>query len=582
MLHARISASDASPAGEATISVLLSQITQGIDARFVTVGKTLAQAVESIDGIVSALREATSTFQSGDGAAAVSNLTTAARRLSSVGDQMQGRAQDMGEIQQASRRLSAHIADVQKSLHVLHIFGLNVKIAASGAETFVDFANTMSGQLSAGEREVGALQTKLDGLAASLRSMEHNDRLLASECQRVVPHVPDRLEADAAALRKHQAMLAELADKNAVLARSIQGSVANVLGAIQVGDIARQRLEHVLEGYADMQATLATAGLSADDEAATRDHLLRLLLAQLTSSAQEFRTETQALVRSLRSMVPEADRLIALSKGGGSEDGQVFLRSLEAGIAEASAMIAQLQLADAQAAETLRIIVDTVDDLSGRAAAMRILRIEVQQMAINIGLKCRRVEAIGRPVAVIANEIRASSDALDQTIKQITAESTGLGAISLRMRQHADAQVGQDSDGLASSLSAIREGAQRTEQAMAVSEKMASGLLGALRSTTDELEESLDLGDALERIEALLTIELGRDDPLSLEGRDDQVVRMVMDRMARSYTMASERVVHDAFLLPGMPRLIADKPQSSASHGGPADDDDALFDDALF
>ena len=40
--------------------------------------------------------------------------------------------------------------------------------------------------------------------------MEHNDRLLASECQRVVPHVPDRLEADAAALRKHQAMLAEL------------------------------------------------------------------------------------------------------------------------------------------------------------------------------------------------------------------------------------------------------------------------------------------------------------------------------------------------------------------------------------
>lgn len=101
MLHARISASDASPAGDATISVLLSQITQGIDARFVTVGKTLAQAVESIDGIVSALREATSTFQSGDGAAAVSNLTTAARRLSSVGDQMQGRAQDMGEIQQA-------------------------------------------------------------------------------------------------------------------------------------------------------------------------------------------------------------------------------------------------------------------------------------------------------------------------------------------------------------------------------------------------------------------------------------------------------------------------------------------------
>ncbi|MBL0966956.1 MAG: hypothetical protein IBJ05_09060 [Blastomonas sp.] len=115
-----------------------------------------------------------------------------------------------------------------------------------------------------------------------------------------------------------------------------------------------------------------------------------------------------------------------------------------------------------------------------------------------------------------------------------------------------------------------------------MSERMASGLLGALRSTTDELEQSLDLGDALERIEDLLTIELGRDVPLALEGRDDQIIRAVMERMARSYTMASERMVHEAFLLPGMARLIADKPISSASPGGSADDDDALFDDALF
>ena len=583
MFHARIHASDASPEEAGSISVLLSQITQGIDARFVNVGNTLAEAVNSIDGIVNALRDATSTFQSGHGATAVTNLTTAARRLSSVGDQMQGRAGEMAEIQLAARRLSGFLDEVQKSLHVLHIFGLNVKIAASGADTFVDFANTMSGQLGAGESEVAALKTKLDELRVSLRSMEHNDRLLASECQRVVPHVPDRLEADAAALRRHQGMLADLADKTSALARSIQANVAGVLGAIQVGDIARQRLEHVLAGYLDLHATMAAAGLDAESEAACRDHLLRLLLAHTASTAQEFRTEARALVKSLRGLVPEADRLIALSKGGGSEDGQVFLRSLEAGIAEADAMITQLKLADVQAAETLRIIVDTVDDLSGRAAAMRILRIEVQQMAINIGLKCRRVEAIGRPVAVIANEIRASSDALDQTIKQITAESETLGAVSMRMRHYADAHEEQDSDGLARSLSAIRECAQRTEQAMAVSKDMASCLLGALHSTTDELEESLDLGDALGRIEHLLTLEIGCDEPLSLEGRNDQPVREIMERLARIYTMASERHVHDDFLLPGMSRLMsAVPPTTSATGGGPADDDDALFDDALF
>ncbi len=582
MLHARLSATDPGQDGPGTISALLGQITQGIDARFVKVGNTLAEAVRSIDGIVSALRDATSTFQSGDGATAVTNLTTAARRLSCVGEQTQSRAGEIGEIQLAARRLSSFLDEVQKSLHVLHIFGLNVKIAASGAETFVDFANTMSGQLSAGEVEVSALKDKLDQLRVSLRSMEHNDRLLTTECQRVVPHVPDRLEADAAALRRHQTMLADLAEKTSMLARSIQANVAGVLGAIQVGDIARQRLEHVLQGYLDVHATLAAAGLDAEDEAACRDHLLRLLLAHTASTAQEFRSETRALVTSLRSLVPEADRLIALSKGGGTEDGQVFLRSLEAGIAEANAMITQLRLADVQAAETLRIIVDTVDDLSGRAAAMRILRIEVQQMAINIGLKCRRVEAIGRPVAVIANEIRASSDSLDQTIKQITAEAAALGSVSLRMREHADTHEEQDSDGLARSLSAIREGALRTEQAMAVSKDMANGLLGALHLTTDELEESLDLGEALERIEQLLVMEIGRDTPLAIEGRNDQPAREVMERLARAYTMASERHVHDDFLLPGMARLIGGAIAPAPAAGGYADDDDALFDDALF
>lgn len=562
-----------------TIQDLLSDITQGIDARFVQVGNTLVQAVGSIDGIVAALHKATSSFQSGNGAAAVGNLTMAARRLSQVGPQTRNRASEIGAIHKASRRLSLHVDEVHRALRVLDIYGLNVKIAASGAETFVDFANTMSGQIKVGQVEVVGLKTKLDELGDSLRSMEYHDRLLASECERVVPQVPDRLEADAAALRTHQARLAALADDTATLARSIQANVAGVLAAIQVGDIARQWLEHVLAGYESLQAMLAETDLEEGDRDAARNHILQLLLAHVVAAGDQFRRETRLLVTSLRAMVPEADRLIALSKGSSDGDGDVFLRNLEAGIAEADSMITQLRKTDHQAAETLRIIVDTVDDLAGRAAAMRILRIEVQQMAINIGLRCRRVESISRPVAVIAEEIRAHSDALHETIAAITAEAEDLNAISLRMREQAKDHDAQGGGGLNQSLSAIADGAQLTEDAMAVSQTMASGLLGALRSTTDELEQSLDLGEALEQIEALLKAEIGPAGMLA--DRPDHPVRTIMEDMARSYTMASERVIHDQFLLPGMaPLLIAnvDAPDSPSA----LDDDDALFDDALF
>lgn len=562
-----------------TIQDLLSDITQGIDARFVQVGNTLVQAVGSIDGIVAALHKATSSFQSGNGAAAVGNLTMAARRLSQVGPQTRNRASEIGAIQKASRRLSLHVDEVHRALRVLDIYGLNVKIAASGAETFVDFANTMSGQIKVGQVEVVGLKTKLDELGASLRSMEYHDRLLASECERVVPQVPDRLEADAAALRTHQARLAALADDTATLARSIQANVAGVLAAIQVGDIARQWLEHVLAGYESLQAMLAETELEEGDRDAARNHILQLLLAHVVAAGDQFRRETRLLVTSLRAMVPEADRLIALSKGSSDGDGDVFLRNLEAGIAEADSMITQLRKTDDQAAETLRIIVDTVDDLAGRAAAMRILRIEVQQMAINIGLRCRRVESISRPVAVIAEEIRAHSDALHETIAAITAEAEDLNAISLRMREQAKDHDAQGGGGLNQSLSAIADGAQLTEDAMAVSQTMASGLLGALRSTTDELERSLDLGEALEQIEALLKAEIGPAGMLA--DRPDHPVRTILEDMARSYTMASERVIHDQFLLPGMAPLIVANVGAPDSPGA-LDDDDALFDDALF
>lgn len=562
-----------------TIQDLLSDITQGIDARFVQVGNTLVQAVGSIDGIVAALHKATSSFQSGNGAAAVGNLTMAARRLSQVGPQTRNRASEIGAIQKASRRLSLHVDEVHRALRVLDIYGLNVKIAASGAETFVDFANTMSGQIKVGQVEVVGLKTKLDELGASLRSMEYHDRLLASECERVVPQVPDRLEADAAALRTHQARLAALADDTATLARSIQANVAGVLAAIQVGDIARQWLEHVLAGYESLQAMLAETELEEGDRDAARNHILQLLLAHVVAAGDQFRRETRLLVTSLRAMVPEADRLIALSKGSSDGDGDVFLRNLEAGIAEADSMITQLRKTDDQAAETLRIIVDTVDDLAGRAAAMRILRIEVQQMAINIGLRCRRVESISRPVAVIAEEIRAHSDALHETIAAITAEAEDLNAISLRMREQAKDHDAQGGGGLNQSLSAIADGAQLTEDAMAVSQTMASGLLGALRSTTDELERSLDLGEALEQIEALLKAEIGPAGMLA--DRPDHPVRTILEDMARSYTMASERVIHDQFLLPGMAPLMVANVGAPDSPGA-LDDDDALFDDALF
>lgn len=554
----------------------LSRIVTSLDARFLQVGTTLAAAVEAIDKVVASLNVVGTVFQSGDAAAAVDNLTRAARRLFDVSAQVADRTSEVSLIRSASSTLRKFVDEVQRTLEVLQIYSMNVKIAASGAPDFVEFADVMRQQLTDGKVEADGFGIKLEQLEASLAGMERTDRLLASECARVVPQVPERLLQDASDLRDHQAQLAKLAESTGQLARSIQGNVAAVLGAIQIGDIARQRLEHVLTGATLLEAFLAGPDGTAEIGAQTRHHVLAMLVAQLFDTASDFRRETEIVIGSLRALGPQAGRLLALKDhGGNGDDGQIFLRRLETGIADAAAMLAQLHCADRQADETLKIIVATVADLSTRVVAIRDLRLDVQQMAINIGLRCRRVESIGRAVTVISNEIRGYSEKLDATIGGITKSADELNMISLRMRDRSDAAGAGAGDELTRSLDAIREGARLTEQAMNSATAEANGILGMLRQTTDELEAGLDLGGIIEGIATTLAAEVGRGEPLSPDV--DHPARLVLDEIARTYTMASERRIHDQFRI-GEPITLA----AASTMGGGDGDDDALFDDALF
>lgn len=575
MLHERLIATVDGPNLTGGVREQLGTIVSGIDARFVAVGTGLATTVETIDRIVLALRQVGTLFEEGDAAAAVGNLMQAAERLTDVSAQVTDRTREIRLIRSFSSSLCKNVDEVRKALEVLHIYGMNVKIAASGAEDFVDFADRMQKQLRDGEVGIGGFDIKLAELEKSLAGMEESDRQLALECARVVPQVPEQLIANARALLAHQRKLVDLTNETGRLAAAIQGNVCVILGAVQIGDIARQRLEHILSGCAFLDATLP--GCEAQDGAATRHHLLRMLAAQTFDTAADFRRETKRLTTSLREIEPQAAGLLALQAGNGADKGQVFLRRMEAGIAEADAMTTQLRHADRKAEETIRVIVDTVEDIATRAAVVRNLRIDVQQMAINIGLRCRRREGIGRPVTVIANEIRGYSERLDVTIDSVTQTADELNAISLRMRGEGREDMGKPGTDLSQPLEAIRLSAAVAEEAMASVDSQAGDIVGILRRTTDQLEESLDLAGTIDAIGAALADLAGPDMPVS--DRGDHPFRRLMADIGSLYTMARERDLHDQFRLPDMMSIGGFPVTNSATD---EDDDDALFDDALF
>lgn len=571
MIHVDIAAADADP----TLPLCdeLTRLVSGLDARFMQAGTALATSVEAIDRIVAALTGVGTAMNDDMAGDAVKTLTAVAMRLSDLPRQCEGRGKNFAAAQSATATLRQEVDEVLDTLRMLRIYGINVKIAASGAEEFVGFIDTLSGQIAHGEDNVKEFNKRLARLRVGVAGIAKMDRRLMAECVKVIPEVPERLAEEAAGLRAHQQKVAAVADTAGKLALTIQAKVAAALGALQIGDIARQRLEHVLGG---IQLLLAhQAGQAADGEAIAwaRSHMLRLFAAQLTEAADEFASQAGLLINSLQGIVPEATRLLSLRDHSAAAEGHIVLSQVERSIAEIELVTSQLGQADRETNAIVEMIGETVDELTQRLEEIREVQFDVRQMSINIGLRCRQLKQVGQPVTVIAKEIRDRSSTVDALAVGIEKEMNTLGTVATMMR-NGDGETMNVGEALARSLSLIRSGAAHARQAISKAGDDAVRVVETLDRTTGELSRELGLGETMKGIaHALhgLAPEGGTTPP---EGAS-AMLELLLPQIGKLYTMASEREIHQRFLLPGMAPAYPD------GQGSAADDDD-LLDDGLF
>lgn len=531
-------------------SAQLSGLIEAIDSRFNSIGASLGEAVNAFDAIISALQDVVGAFENSGMAKAVEDITAAASAMYNVTAQIEHRERETARIPVASKRLHELSQEIARSLKMLRIYGVNIKIAASGAPDFIAFVDDISVRLSDGETATQGFGELLAGLGQSLDTLRRNDHSLTRECQSVVPQVPDRLIADVDALRDYQNELARLAQSTGEIARAVQQEVGEALCAIQVGDRARQRLEHVLGGMVVIEAALI------DDQEATaqmRAHATALLRAQTEATRAEFDRDLRSLVTAVYNLQPPTQRLNALlagRTGEGSGDDGIFLRRLEQGISEAARMTESLVHADRQASLTMNCIVDIVADVAARAKTIGALRVEIQDMAVNVSLKARRAGPTGPPIKVVADEIRQRSEVLDAITDSIGAVENELLDVAERMTKLARQQSESVGSMLSRSLGSIRSSAEQTETSIRLAADITAKILPILGSATQVLETCEEMSAECDAILAEMAGE-GLCAPETID-RADHPLTVFMEAMARSYTMAEERAVHDRFLLPGM------------------------------
>ena len=472
----------------------------------------------------------------------------------------------------AARAVNGHVMDMHEALRVLRIYGTNIKIAAAGESDFVGFVDGMAERLGLGEQHLDASLAKLKELMTGVGSVQQAERLLAAECARVVPAVPLRLVTNAADLRAHGARQTDMARRVADIARDMQQRIAVVLGALQIGDITRQRLEHIVAALEMLAARDRAAGADPVIEAVVRDHIHRLLAAQLLASGADFGREAALLLGSLTALGPDTARLLAMIEVEDAGTGRTFLQRLEQGIAEVERVTAQLHEASEQSQSMAATIAATVDDLTTRLGKLRRIRLDVQHMATNTRLLGRRFGTLGKAVSVIAVEIDVYAGRLGQAMDGLAAPVGTLSAASGAIGDALD-ETGGDHAGhtLATALATIRHGCHRSDQGVSKGGDDARQFVEALELACEDLSRELAVASVMEDAAFALSPAA---EPAGLPDMAVPAVQDALTWIGGLYTMASERAVHATFLLPGMDALPP-PPAALVS-------DDDLFDDAFF
>ena len=559
----------------AGIGTDLAMLAASLDARFVSAGTALANAYDIVERLVSSLEGVTNAMNRQAAMSAIETMRLTADRLTGLPLEQRRRQLGLDTIQTSSGELFQHLKQIRRTLSFLHVCGHNIKVAAAGADGFADFADHMFAKLEQAERQVDEFETEISQLGNSIGKMAAADRLLVHECSAVIPRVPQKLAADALALQQLQDSSAALAEQIAGLARDIRAKVAAALGALQIGDITRQRLEHISESIALLGAHVEEAG---DDPAIGRylaGRVTALVAAQAADTVADFLRESGTLSGSLRGIAPDAVRLAEMRKGGGSGgDIQQVLQRLEQDTSEIAHVTRQLCAAEADSARLGHATSRAADSLIGRLKAVNRIQRDVEQMAWNTALQCRGLGADGRGLAVISQEIQSFSrrlagiwDMVSQSFDRIDSAARTIG------------DAPPDTDGmLLHALEAIRNGSASMEESLSGVDQDALQIGAMLRDTTDDIGCDAEIGPALtQAAEGLASLAHA----VEIESEEDvaesaqQSLAALMEQIAARYTMAREREVHRAFLPGGANDDTSEQADVSA-------EDDDLFDDGLF
>ena len=562
---------------ECSIIDQLEEVRRNIESRFILAGGLLERAidvigkqVESLDGLIRAISD-----QGVEDTAA--DLLGAAARLSELPASQATRRARVTDLCELSLTLRKHIDEMRITLKYLRVFAFNMKIAAAGsalsAASFSGFTEEVLDRIDLGLGELALIDRQLADLQAQLNAAMAIGVDLDAQCSRMLPAVPTSLSADAAAIAGFHQRTGVAAAQVAGLARNIQQKVAAALMSLQIGDITRQRIEHVQAGLGMVETW--DFGVPDEDAArALRCRFFAMLADQMEDIIADFHRDTSRMMKNLSGLAADSVQAMKFQEDAVGGDGRADLRGLEGSVALAVELVNDVEAATQGANDIGRSTGLTVQGLVQRVGAIKTVRADVQRMAINASLRCNRLGDVGKPLIVIATELGDHAGRLDRSADVTLEALDGLDRAASDLAQSLEGQGNEAEISFAGrlqgSLDRLRDAADVVDRDLAELAVRGDAVAQTLGRTGDHLRLEQDLGEVLAQAAEAVRAQAGHvsDETFDASPGYDRL----MAQIHALYTMARERTVHARHL--GTPAEDAAQVEE--------DDVDLLVANALF
>lgn len=339
----------------------------------------------------------------------------------------------------------------------------------------------------------------------------------------------------------------------------VTSNISEVVASMQMHDMTRQQVEHVVEALERLSAKLLSASRSALDPADERKLIIEagdvceLQSAQLRHAVSELCGAVHSIVDNLQDVASKQTLMASESHsitGVGDQAGGSFMDSMSRGIRTITAVLAKCAQSDRDMSMTLARVAETMQEVTGFVTDIEEIGSEIDLIALNSQVKAAHTGQEGAALGVLAEAIkRLSVDAItqtelvSQTLLQINQSTT-----------HLFQEASEETEQLGARIAAMDEELKTILAALGSMNSDLGNLLSGLNLRVTKLSDDVDRAtagiDVQERVKGMsdeVTASLDRIvgrarelEPASLEFKDN------LRHMEERYTMDSERHIHEA------------------------------------